>query len=65
MSSWDPIYSDLASLDHGPGPLKLEKLRLKNMGVPAWASQEVFGWACVKELRLPNSDIDLAIWKDL
>ena len=65
MSSWDPIYSDLASLDHGPGPLKLEKLRLKNMGVPAWTSQEVFDWACVKELRLPNREIDPAIWKDL
>lgn len=35
------------------------------MGVPAWASQEVFDWACVKELRLPNSDIDPAIWKDI
>jgi hypothetical protein len=56
---------DDAGLDHGPGPLKLEKLRLKNMGIPAWASQQVFDWAYLKELRLPNSDVDPSIWKDL
>ena len=49
----------------GQGLLKLEKLRLKNIDVPAYASQKIFDWAYLKELRLPHGRVDDAIWEDL
>ena len=45
--------------------LKLEKLRLKNIDVPAYASQKIFDWTYLKELRLPHGRVDDAIWEDL
>ena len=47
------------------GLLKLEKLRLKNIDIPAYASQKIFDWAHLKELRLPHGRVDGAIWEDL
>ena len=49
----------------GQGLLKLEKLRLKNIDIPAYASREIFDCAYLKELRLPHGRVDDAIWKDL
>ena len=49
----------------GQGLLKLEKLRLKNINVPAYASQKIFDWAYLKELRLPHGRVDDAVWEDL
>ena len=49
----------------GQGLLQLEKLRLKNIDIPAYASQEIFDWAYLKELRLPHGRVDDAIWEDL
>lgn len=49
----------------GQGLLKLEKLRLKNIDVPAYASQKIFNCAYLKELRLPHGRVDDAIWEDL
>ncbi len=49
----------------GHGLLKLEKLRLKNIDIPAYASQKIFDWAYLKELRLPHGRVDDAIWEDL
>lgn len=47
------------------GPLQLEKLRLKNIDIPAYASQKIFDCAYLKELRLPHGRVDAAIWEDL
>ena len=49
----------------GHGLLQLEKLRLKNIDIPAYASQKVFDWAYLKELRLLHGRVDDAIWEDL
>ena len=49
----------------GQGLFKLEKLRLKNIHVPAYASQKIFDCAYLKELRLPHGRVDDAIWEDL
>ena len=49
----------------GHGLFKLEKLRLKNIHVPAYASQKIFDWAYLKELRLPHDRVADAIWEDL
>ena len=49
----------------GQDLLQLEKLRLKNIDIPAYASQKIFDWAYLKELRLPHGRVDAAIWEDL
>ena len=47
------------------GLLQLEKLRLKNIDIPAYASQKIFDCAYLRELRLPHGRVDAAIWEDL
>ena len=47
------------------GLLQLEKLRLKNIDIPAHASHKMFDWTYLKELRLPHGRADDAIWEDL
>ena len=49
----------------GQGLFKLEKLRLKNINVPAYASQKIFDCAHLKEVRIPHGRVDAAIWEDL
>jgi len=59
------IHSSIESVDHSPGPLRLKKLRLRNMTIPDYASNEVFNWSCLNELELLNSKVDDQIWRDL
>lgn len=47
------------------GPLKLEKLRLKHINGPEYASLQVFDWIYLRELRLPHTDLDPAMVEDL
>lgn len=49
----------------GQGLLQLEKLRLKNIDIPAYAFQTIFDCAYLKELRLPHGCVDDPIWEDL
>ncbi len=63
--SQEPIHGDWRSPLPARGPLKLEKLRLKHINRPEYASLQVFDWIYLRELRLPHTDLDPAMVEDL
>ncbi len=58
-----PIQTNL--LMSNRGALDLERLQLRNFGLPYWAFQMVFNPKCIKELHLPKCRVDPLVWDHL
>ena len=61
----DSIHKDVESRWHGHGPLKLEKLRLRHVGIPAYAFRHILDASHLKELRIPYCDVAPEAWETL
>lgn len=56
---------DVNILRSSKGPLNLERICLKNIGLPWWSFQTVFNPKTVKELNLPTCRVAPNVWDDL
>ena len=56
---------DVNILRSSKGPLNLERIRLRHIGLPWWAFQTVFNPETIVELDLPTCRIAPNVWDDL
>ena len=56
---------DVNKLRSFKGPLNLERIRLKHVGLPWWAFQTVFNPNTIKELDIPTCRVTPSVWDDL
>ena len=61
----DSVDQTLVLQGSGAKPLRLEKLRLKRIDLPKDAFTRIFDGSHLKQLRLPYSDVDPAVWTSI
>lgn len=57
--------TDINILQSTKGPLNIETMELRHIGLPWWAFQTVFNPSTIKTLSLPKCKVEPTVWDDL